>query len=129
MSNLQSPGINFRLDDEQLQIQEVARKFTRDEIIPVAAHHDRTGEYPNDVLRKAWSLGLLNKYVPEEFGGAGLGCLTGCVVAEEFAYGCTGIMSAMIVSEIGVSRIDVYDFVFLVIFFVVVNLCSKFLLY
>lgn len=97
-----SNGINFRLDDEQLQIQDVARKFTRDEIIPIAAHHDRTGEYPWELIRKAWSNGLMNKHVPEKFGGAGLNCLAGCVVAEELAYGCTGIMSAITVSEVGV---------------------------
>lgn len=103
-----STGINFRLGDEQLQIQEVARKFTRDEIIPVAAHHDRTGEYPWEVIRKAWSLGLLNKHVPEEYGGAGLSCLTGCVVAEELAYGCAGIMAAMTVSEVAVRMFGLF---------------------
>jgi acyl-CoA dehydrogenase len=29
---------------EQKEIFDVAKKFTREEIIPVAAHHDKTGE-------------------------------------------------------------------------------------
>jgi acyl-CoA dehydrogenase len=39
-------GMCFALSEEQKSIQEMARKFTRDEIIPVAAEHDRTGKYP-----------------------------------------------------------------------------------
>lgn len=39
-------GMCFALSEEQKSIQELARKFTRDEIIPVAAKHDITGEYP-----------------------------------------------------------------------------------
>lgn len=99
----QNAGPNFSLDEEQLHIQEVTRKFTREEIIPVAAHHDQTGEYPWDLVRKAWSLGLLNVHIPADLGGADLSCVTGCVIAEELGYGCTGIKAAMKVSEIGVS--------------------------
>jgi len=38
------PVLNVELTNEQREIQEVVRKFTRDEIIPKAAHHDQTGE-------------------------------------------------------------------------------------
>ena len=38
------PVLNLELTNEQREIQEVARKFTRDEIIPKATHHDQTGE-------------------------------------------------------------------------------------
>lgn len=46
----------------------MARKFTLNEIIPVAAHHDKTGEYPTEVLKKMWDAGLLNGHVPEKYG-------------------------------------------------------------
>lgn len=98
-------GINFLLNEEQLQIQELARNFTRDEIIPVAAHHDRSGEYPSDLVRKAWSLGLRNTPIPEQYGGAGLSDFTGCLIAEELAYGCAGIMTALKIADITVSSI------------------------
>ena len=55
-------------------MQEVARKFAREEIIPVAAHHDRTGEYPWDLIKKAHALGLMNGHIEPEFGNTvGLG--------------------------------------------------------
>ncbi len=87
--------IDFSLSEEQLQLQELARKFTKEEIIPKAAHHDKTGEYPHQIAKKAWELGLMNTHVPQEFGGLGLGVLEGCIITEEFAYGCTGIATAM----------------------------------
>jgi acyl-CoA dehydrogenase len=87
--------IDFSLSDEQKQLQEMARKFTKDEIIPKAAHHDETGEYPREIAKKAWDLGLMNTHVPADCGGMGLGVLEGCIITEELAYGCTGIATAM----------------------------------
>lgn len=49
-------------------MQDVARKFAREEIIPVAAEHDKTGKYPWDLVKKAWNIGLLNKHIPEHCG-------------------------------------------------------------
>jgi acyl-CoA dehydrogenase len=87
--------INFALSEEQTQLQELARKFTKEEVIPKAAHHDETGEYPRAIATKAWELGLMNTHVPQEYGGLGLGVLEGCIITEELAYGCTGIATAM----------------------------------
>lgn len=49
-------------------MQDLARKFTKEEIIPVAAEYDRTGKYPWDIIKKAWSVGLLNKHIPQDCG-------------------------------------------------------------
>ena len=87
--------IDFSLTEEQVQLQELARKFAREEIIPKAAYHDQTGEFPREIVRKVWEIGLMNTHVPVEYGGAGLGVLDGCLITEEFAYGCTGIATAM----------------------------------
>lgn len=87
--------INFSLSDEQKQLQDLARKFAKEEIIPKAAHHDETGEYPKEIAKKAWAVGLMNTHIPEQFGGLGLGVLEGCIITEELAYGCTGIATAM----------------------------------
>jgi acyl-CoA dehydrogenase len=87
--------IDFSLTEEQVQLQELARRFAKEEIIPKAAHHDQTGEFPREIVKKAWDIGLMNTHVPAEYGGAGLGVLDGCIITEEFAYGCTGIATAM----------------------------------
>ena len=87
--------IDFRLSDDQKQFRDLAREFTRNEIAPRARHHDETGEYPMEICRKAWELGLMNTHIPAEYGGLGLGVLEGCLIAEEIAWGCTGIGTAM----------------------------------
>jgi acyl-CoA dehydrogenase len=87
--------IDFHLSDDQKQFRDLAREFARNEIAPRAPHHDETGEYPLEICRKAWELGLMNTHIPTEYGGLGLGVLEGCLIAEEIAWGCTGIGTAM----------------------------------
>jgi len=87
--------VSFTLSDEQKQIQSLAAEFAEREIAPKAAHHDRTGEFPREICKKAWELGLMNGHIPEAYGGLGLGVFDSCLVAEEIASGCTGIGTAM----------------------------------
>jgi acyl-CoA dehydrogenase len=46
-------------------------------------------------MMQAWELGLVNGHIPTEYGGLGLHALDGVIIAEELAYGCTGVMTAM----------------------------------
>jgi len=87
--------ISFELSDDQRALQDLARKFAKEHMIPNAEHHDRTGEFPVEVTKKAWELGLMNTHIPQEYGGLGLGVLDGIIITEELAYGCTGIATAM----------------------------------
>jgi acyl-CoA dehydrogenase len=87
--------IDFSLSPEQKEYQALARDFCQKEVIPKAAYHDETGEYPMDIIKKAWDAGLSNTHVPEEYGGLGLHVVDGCIISEEIAAGCTGIGTAM----------------------------------
>ncbi len=95
--------IGFGLNDEQKMYQKTAFDFARDVIRPVSVHHDQTGEFPWEVLQKAWDLGLMNTMIPEANGGLGLGCLDACILAEEMAWGCTGIGTAMEANQLAIS--------------------------
>jgi len=87
--------VDFSLSEEQEMLRTLARDFTQKEIIPVAPHHDETGDFPVDVCKKAWESGLMNIHIPAANGGLELGAIEGCVLAEEFGYGCAGITTAM----------------------------------
>jgi len=93
--------MNFEINPDQRELLDLAEKFTAEEIIPVAAHYDKTGEYPWPVLRKAHEVGLMNLHIAPEYGGMGLGTLDGCLVTEKMAYGCTGIMTAIEANGLG----------------------------
>lgn len=96
-----SAGYSFELTPDQREVQLLARKFAREDIIPVAAHHDKTGEYPWDLIKKAHSLGLMNGHIEPEFGGMGLSNFEGCLIAEELSYGCSGIGTAIEANGLG----------------------------
>jgi acyl-CoA dehydrogenase len=86
---------DFSLSDDQKQLQGLARDFAAGVIAPAARHHDDTGEFPEEICRKAWELGLMNIHLPESLGGLGLGSLEGCLIAEELSAACSGIYTAI----------------------------------
>ena len=63
--------------------------------MPKEKEYDASMEYPREIFNKAWELGLVNTHIPTDYGGAGLGAIEGVVIAEEMAYGCTGMMTAI----------------------------------
>ncbi len=97
--------MDFELDDDLLILQQTARRFADEEIIPVAAGYDVSGEFPREILRKAWELGLSHTFIPEEHGGVGLSVLGSCVAVEEVSRGCSGITTSMISNDLGLTPI------------------------
>ncbi|TXD40836.1 acyl-CoA dehydrogenase [Lujinxingia vulgaris] len=100
--------IGYGLSDDQKMYQKTARDFARDVIRPASEHHDKTGEYPWEILTKAWELGLLNTMVPAEYGGLGLGALEACILSEEMAWGCTGIGTAMEANQLATAPLIMF---------------------
>src|SRR4028119_1476638 len=77
----------FDLTEDQLQIQEMAQRFTADAITPFAAEWDEEHIFPRDTIREAAELGFGAIYVSEESGGIGLGRLEAALIMEAMAYG------------------------------------------
>lgn len=93
-------GMWFELSDTQKELQNLARKFSREEIIPKAAEYDRTMEYPWDIIKKGWELGLLNAHIPQHCGGLELTCFDDCLITEEIAYGCSALATVFVASSL-----------------------------
>jgi acyl-CoA dehydrogenase len=87
--------VDFTLTDEQKSLRELAHDFAEGEMRPVAWEYDKDGTWPIDVLQKAHDVGLMNTHAPEQYGGAGLGYLDGCLIEEELAWGCSGIQTSL----------------------------------
>ncbi len=64
--------MDFSFTEEQLMLQDVARRIAQDVIAPSAEHFDRTGEFPLDNIRLLGENGLMGIEVPAEYGGAGM---------------------------------------------------------
>src|SRR5437870_6401700 len=78
----------FWLGEDERQTRELARAVARERIAPLAAQVDETESYPAEQLRLLGDQGLMGLYVPEAYGGAGLGALAFCLAVEELAWAC-----------------------------------------
>jgi len=87
--------VDFTLTDEQQDLREMAHAFAEKDIRKVAAEYDRDGTWPQDVIEKAWEIGLMNTHTPAEYGGPGLDYLSGCLIEEELGWGCSGIGTSL----------------------------------
>ena len=76
--------MDFDLTQEQKIIQQAAREFARGEFTDVARDLDINEDYPEKIVQKARELDLIGLFIPEEYGGPGLGFLEQAMVLEEF---------------------------------------------
>ena len=80
--------------EERRMIQQAAREFTTNEVIPVANELDpEKGEIPRDLIDKMGEMGYFGILIPEERGGLGLGTFEYCLIAEELARGWMSVAS------------------------------------
>ena len=77
--------MNFELTEEQELIRNAARDFAQNEIAPIAADFDHSGEFPEATIRQAGELGFMGIEVPEQYGGAGLDSVCYALVIEEIS--------------------------------------------
>ncbi len=89
--------MEFALNDTQEMIQQTAKRFADQELLPVAAAIDKAGTFPAAQVRKLAALGFLGVAVEERFGGAGLDVLSYAIAMEEVSRGCasTGVIMSV----------------------------------
>ena len=90
-------SMDFDFGEEHEMIRKTVRDFAEKEIRPVAAYHDRTGEFPAKTVAGMASLGLMGMMIPTEYEGAGLDTISFAIALEEVARVCGShalIMSA-----------------------------------
>ena len=82
------------ITEERRMIQEQAREFTLNEVLPVANKLDpEKGDIPMDLRDKMAELGYFGILIPEKYGGLGLGCFEYCLVTEELSRGWMSVAS------------------------------------
>ncbi len=73
----------FPLTDEHKMIRDAARDFATNEIAPIAAEFDESGEFPLKTIKKMGEMGFMGIEVPEAYGGAGMDTLAYVLALEE----------------------------------------------
>ena len=84
------------MTEERLMIQEAARQFTMEKVLPAANRLDpEHGQIPMEIRDEMARMGYFGMLIPEEYGGLGLGCFEYCIVAEELARGWMSVASIL----------------------------------
>ncbi|TMK62156.1 MAG: acyl-CoA dehydrogenase [Actinobacteria bacterium] len=99
--------MDFTLTDEQKDLRELAHNFAEKEIRPVAWDYDRDSTWPQEIIEKAWEVGLMNTHIPTEYGGPGLDFLSGCIIEEEMGWGCSGVGTSLMCNGLATAPIVV----------------------
>jgi alkylation response protein AidB-like acyl-CoA dehydrogenase len=98
----------FQLNEDQLAIQDMARRFTADNITPHAAEWDEQHIFPRAVIKSTAELGFGAIYVSEESGGIGLGRLEAALIMEAMAYGCPATSAFISIHNMAAWMIDTF---------------------
>ncbi|MFA7360615.1 MAG: acyl-CoA dehydrogenase family protein, partial [Candidatus Kapaibacterium sp.] len=77
--------MDFKLSENQLETQKLARDFAQREIAPVVMKYDEPQEFPHEIAEKLGEIGFLGITFPEEYGGANLSTLEYALIIEEIS--------------------------------------------
>src|SRR5215210_2727394 len=97
--------VDFTLTEQHRNIRELAHDFAEKEIRPVAWEYDRDATWPQEIIRKAWDVGLMNSQLPEKYGGAGASYLDGVLIGEQLAWGCAAIATTLGINELAAAPV------------------------
>jgi len=97
--------MDFALTEDQKALQQKARNFAINEVLPVARKYDESEEFPIPVIKKAWEEGLLNLGIPKQYGGPGYGLVEACIVVEEISSACPGMATSIFDNNLGAEPI------------------------
>jgi butyryl-CoA dehydrogenase len=101
--------MDFRLSDEHEALRKTVEEFAREVVAPVAEHHDRTEEFPYDVVRQMGEMGLFGLPFPEDYGGMGGDFLALCLAIEELARADSSV-AITLEGAVGLGSMPIYRF-------------------
>ncbi len=88
-------GMNFQMNENQLMIADMIRKFGKEHIQPKLMEWDESQHFPVEVFKKLGELGLMGVLVPTEYGGSGFGYLEYVTAITELGSICGSIGLSM----------------------------------
>ena len=97
--------MDFFFNEGIIKLRDQARKIAKEKIMPVAAKHDQTEEFPWEIMNMLAEHDLFGIFVEKKDGGLGLGILGLAVATEELSRACGGITLGLAGSALGVMPI------------------------
>lgn len=99
----------FELTNEDQMMRELFRKFTANEVAPIAAEIDDKEEFPVETVKKMANLGMMGIPFPEQYGGAGGTYFQYINLVEELGVAC-GTTSVVLSAHTSLCAAPIYEF-------------------
>ena len=77
--------MDFSLTEEHLMIQEAARDFAQNELLPGVIERDNKQEFPDELVKKMGELGFMGIMVDPKYGGSGMDTISYVLIMEELS--------------------------------------------
>ncbi|HLN94054.1 MAG TPA: acyl-CoA dehydrogenase, partial [Flavobacterium sp.] len=77
--------MDFKLTEEHLMIQQAARDFAQNELLPGVIERDEKQEFPREQIKKMGELGFMGMMVDPKYGGSGLDTVSYVLAMEEIS--------------------------------------------
>lgn len=95
----------FNFSEEQKMLRKAVREFVENEVAPQAAQWDEQDVCPAELFTMMGELGILGIFVPEKYGGAGLGHVERAICLEEISRHSAGLGIAVMTHQLGIAAI------------------------
>jgi len=95
----------FQFTEDQEMLRKAVREFVEAEIAPKAAGWDEQDYFPAELFPVMGEMGITGIFVPEEYGGAGMGHVERAICIEEVARHSAGLAIALMTHHLGMAAI------------------------
>lgn len=92
--------MDFTLTEDQQMYLDLVRKFVKNEILPGVLKREEEHIFPEDIIEKAWEIGLMNLSIPESIKGYEVDIITSSLIVRELSYGDTGISTSAMCNDL-----------------------------
>ncbi len=93
--------MDYHLPEDVLAIRDLCADIGRKHIRPVREELDRENRFPTEIMKVLADSDMFRIYIPEAYGGLGLGTLALCVAAEELSRVCAGVATTYAANALG----------------------------
>ncbi|UCH80135.1 MAG: acyl-CoA dehydrogenase family protein [Nitrospiraceae bacterium] len=100
--------MDYFFSEEQLMIRDLARQIADEKVLPVRAELDENEKFPWDIVRTLAQSDFFGIYIPEEYGGMGLGGFELTLAIEELSRACLGVSTTYAANALGTYPLMLY---------------------
>lgn len=108
IANFNEGIMDYNLSEEMKMLRDTTYDFAKSEITPLSFKCDREERYTPEICKQAAELGLVGDWIPEEYGGTGVGILDQSILAEQLFRVDMGICCNILFAEFGCQSIYLY---------------------